>query len=133
MVFEAKKKGDYHENMCAERFMRWLREQFVPAIRRLREQEPELKVLLIMDNARYHNSLTGFNPKSLTKKQLVVKLKEMKQEVPENWESRGTKSDLIERFQSAVGPRSRIVDEYLKQFDIATLRLPPYPPDLNPI
>ena len=66
LLFQAKKsKGDYHKNMNGDVFMKWVEEQFFPAL-----AANNLEGILVMDNASYHltPAAGSVNPKSWTKK-----------------------------------------------------------------
>ncbi|KAI5708322.1 hypothetical protein M8J77_020542 [Diaphorina citri] len=50
-VFRSKKSGDYHDEMNAEHFMEWFRENLLPGL--------SVPSVIVMDNAPYHSK---FNP-----------------------------------------------------------------------
>eukprot|EP00128_Syssomonas_multiformis_P008227 Colp12_sorted_trinity150504_noHs@11805 len=51
LVFHARKtKGDYHEEMNGDRFMKWWQEQLLPNL--------PANACIVIDNASYHNMLT---------------------------------------------------------------------------
>ena len=53
MVFRGKVgKGDYHDNMDGDMFMKWINERLVPTVQ---AKYPEKQVYLVMDNAPYHH------------------------------------------------------------------------------
>ena len=52
MIFQARKpNGDYHENMDADMFSKWLEEFLFPALK-----ERNLQGILVLDNASYHQT-----------------------------------------------------------------------------
>lgn len=56
MLFPSGDKAgsDYHKNMDAETFMKWVENRLVPAFR---ECYPEKKMVLVLDNAPYHHGM----------------------------------------------------------------------------
>ena len=44
--------GDYHDNMCSDMFMQWVRTRLVPTFEKL---YPNKKMVLVADNAPYHH------------------------------------------------------------------------------
>lgn len=56
MLFPAgdKKEADYHKNMDADVFMKWLEKRLLPAYR---AKHGEKKIILILDNAPYHHGM----------------------------------------------------------------------------
>jgi hypothetical protein len=61
-------KGDYHDNMNSEMYMKWIVEKLVPTFERL---HPCKQMPLIQDNAPYHHKRGIPSLASLTKKQLL--------------------------------------------------------------
>jgi hypothetical protein len=59
------RKGDYHNNMNSEMFIKWVTEKFLPT---LKQQHPGKKMLLTMDNAPYHHKREIVTLSSKTKK-----------------------------------------------------------------
>ena len=45
-------RGDYHDNMCGEMFMKWMEHRFLPAFKK---KYPDKTPILILDNAPYHH------------------------------------------------------------------------------
>ena len=53
MVFRDKVgRGDYHDNMDGDMFMKWINERLVPTVQ---SKYPGKKVYMVMDNAPYHH------------------------------------------------------------------------------
>ena len=61
------KTGDYHDNMNSEMFLNWVRDKLVPTFER---ENPNKRMILILDNAAYHHKREVGNLASCTKKQL---------------------------------------------------------------
>lgn len=123
LIFKAhSSEGDYHNEMNAKNFMKWLEEKLIPNLPK--------KTVLIMDNASYHNVQEDKCPTQATKKADI-----------QNWLNRHNvpyASNLLkaELLQLCIQNKPRptyIVDNLLKQHGHDCLRLPPYHADLYPI
>ena len=77
MVFRGKVgRGDYHDNMDGDMFMKWVDERLVPTVQ---SKYPGKQVFLVMDNAPYHH---GHSPdcyfaSGKSKENIQVKLAEL--------------------------------------------------------
>ena len=64
MVFEANKAtGDYHDNMDGHVFMLWVKHKFLPTMLKKGNKK---KIVLVMDNAKYHRTHQTHCPNPLT-------------------------------------------------------------------
>ncbi|CAN0285249.1 unnamed protein product, partial [Ectocarpus fasciculatus] len=57
MIYPAGEKSadaDYHKNMDADTFMKWMEHRLVPAFKR---RYPDKQMILVMDNAAYHHGM----------------------------------------------------------------------------
>jgi transposase len=61
-------KGDYHDNMNSDMYMKWIVEKLVPTYERL---HPGKQMLLIQDNAPYHHKRGIPSLAGMTKRQLL--------------------------------------------------------------
>lgn len=61
-------KGDYHDNMSSEIFVRWVQKKLFPTFEKLHSGE---KMVLVLDNALYHHKREIGSLGNLTKKELV--------------------------------------------------------------
>ncbi|XP_054283210.1 uncharacterized protein LOC129000275 [Macrosteles quadrilineatus] len=116
--------GDYHGQMNANNFEKWIRNQVIPNL-------PEHSVLVI-DNAPYHGEQEDKVPtKSATKRTML----EWLQRHGENYDEKSTrKADLLEAIQRLKPPQKIFkIDKLLTEFGHTVVRLPPYMCDLNAI
>ena len=124
LVFEAKKRtGDYHGQMNWENFSKWFTTQLLPNI--------PPKSIVILDNAKYHNVLTGgFFPNTNSgKTQLRAWLTRNRYA----WREDMLKSELLELCtRLAPVPKYRL-DELAEAHNVSILRTPQYHPELQPI
>ena len=78
MVFRGKVgRGDYHDNMDGDMFMKWVNERLVPTVQ---AKYPDKEVYLVMDNAPYHHghSPDCFFANGKSKDDIQSKLTELK-------------------------------------------------------
>jgi hypothetical protein len=64
----ASRKGDYHDNMNSDMFIKWFTEKLILCFERL---HPGKQMVLIMDNAPYHQKCEIGTLSSKTKKELI--------------------------------------------------------------
>lgn len=66
LLFRSKNsaKGEYHDSMDHERFLKWFKEQLFPNI--------EDRSLIIMDNASYHSKMENSVPTNSNRKSEVI-------------------------------------------------------------
>jgi hypothetical protein len=57
---------DYHKTMTGEIFIKWVKNQLIPAVANL-----EGKVVVVMDNAPYHSMKLNKPPSSASKKAIM--------------------------------------------------------------
>ena len=62
-------KGDYHNNMTSEIFIKWVTTKLIPVFKRL---HPNKKMVLVADNAPYHHKREIGTLSGLKKKELVL-------------------------------------------------------------
>jgi transposase len=63
------KTGDYHDNMNSEMFLNWVKDKLIPTFER---ENPNKRMILILDNAAYHHKREVGNLSSCTKPQLRI-------------------------------------------------------------
>lgn len=114
--------GDYHGDMNAANFTKWLEQQLIPNL-------PPHSVI-VMDNASYHCLEKNKKPTSVTVK---AKMQEWLTQKSIDFSPNMTKAQLMEIIKTVPSPKDYVLDEILKRHGHTTLRLPPYHPDLNPI
>lgn len=115
--------GDYHGQMNAENYEKWMREKLIPNLPK--------ECVVVMDNAPYHNKQVNKAPtKYSTKQSMVQWLRE--NNVPHSEEMRKYELwEIVEKFKPA-SPTFR-GDELLKLHGHKVCRLPPYMCELNAI
>lgn len=115
--------GDYHDNVNADMFMKWIKEKVLPNL--------EPRTVLVIDNAPYHNVQIDKAPTSKSRKQEI-----------KDWLSRHNirfSDDMyvpeLNKLVQLHKPRylRYAFDEAVQKEGHNVLRLPPYHPDLNPI
>lgn len=115
--------ADYHQDMNAELFEKWLTEQLVPNI-------PPNSVI-VLDNASYHSRKLIKIPNMNTKKaDILTFLKERKITVPQKTP---VKKELIKIIKSQNFQQEYAIDNFCRQKGHTILRLPPYYCIFNPI
>lgn len=124
LIYPAKKQtGDYHSNMNAANYQKWVKEKLLPNL-------PPQSVLVI-DNASYHNVVSDPVPASKSRKSdMLAWLDKYNISYPE----RNTKpllADIIKQNKS--NHVQFVLDQILQDDGHSVLRLPPYHPELNPI
>ncbi|XP_011558594.3 uncharacterized protein LOC105389210 [Plutella xylostella] len=116
------KTGDYHGDMNATNFRKWINEKLLPNI-------PPNSVI-VMDNAAYNST-------QINKKPTMSSLKSEMQQWLENQgvqhHSAMRKCDLMKIIDEQNTGKHYKIDEILNENGHIVLRLPPYHPDLNPI
>ena len=124
LIFKSNQKtGDYHDNMNADNYRRWIEEKLVPNL-------PANSVLVI-DNASYHNVQLEKTPTSnstkrdmqdwLTRHAIPFRPDMVKAELYE----------VVKMYKSNF--KTYLIDQILQSQGHLVLRLPPYHPELNPI
>ncbi|CAH2101814.1 unnamed protein product [Euphydryas editha] len=123
LIFRSQSQSvDYHDDMNATNFLKWMTEMVVPYL-------PE-KSLVVMDNAPYHCTQINRAPTmSNLKSELQEWLKEKNIFFEESW----TKPVLYDIIKKNKVPPVYAIDELLRQHNHEVVRLPPYHCDLNPI
>ncbi|RVE50547.1 hypothetical protein evm_004774 [Chilo suppressalis] len=116
------KSADYHDDMNATNFLKWMTEKVVPNL-------PE-KSLVVMDNAPYHCTQINKAPTMSSSKSHMQEWLRQKQIY---FEERWTKPVLYDIIKRNKEPPLFAVDELLKQHNHEVVKLPPYHCDLNPI
>lgn len=114
--------ADYHEDMTAELFEKWAKQQLLPNV-------PPNSVI-VMDNASYHSRLETKIPNINTKKADMIEFMESKgMEIPE----KNNKKNLLELIKSQNFKKEYVIDKLFEAHGHTVLRLPPYYCVFNPI
>lgn len=124
LIFKAgKSSGDYHGQMNAENFQKWISEMLLPNL-------PE-KSVVVLDNASYHCVQTNKHPtKYSTNKDMKSWLERNNVEFRENMR----KCELFTLIQLHKSrEKTYRIDEILKSHGHDIIRLPPYMCELNAI
>ena len=93
---------DYHDNRNARVFRRWFTSMLISNLTKDR------KVVIVMDNAKYHSRLVAKSPKINMTLPLPVK------------------PVLLQKICEANIPKKYVVDEMFLNAEYSVLRLPPY-------
>jgi len=117
------KSGDYHANMNTANYVKWVTSQLVPNL------QPH--TVLVIDNAKYHNTQLDKAPTSNSRKDEMIKWLTERN----IWfESSMLKPQLYKIIlQHKPLYVKYVLDSILEEEGHSVLRLPPYHPDLNPI
>ena len=118
---------DYHKNMNSETFIKWIRDQLIPALNSL-----DKPAVIVMDNAPYHSVQLDKAPVSSTRKGDMIRwLNQNRIPYPPAatkkvlWELiRSKKQDIEKRY---------MVDDLIHENGHTVLRLPPYNCQYNAI
>lgn len=123
LVFATNSKlADYHGDMNAETFIKWVTEKLIPNL-----EEPSL---VIMDNASYHSTEIEKQPtSSWTRPAIVTWLQ--KHNIP--FEAQLLKPELLYIAKCNKKAKTYVVDELLRENGHEVLRLPPYHCHFNAI
>lgn len=115
--------GDYHHQMNATNFEKWLREKLIPNL--------EPNSVIVVDNAPYHNVQIEKTPNSNSKKcEMISWLSEHNIPFHENM----LKPQLYQLILLNKPLQKKFsMDRICAGYGHSVLRLPPYHPDLNPI
>lgn len=116
------KTGDYHGDMNATNFRKWIDEKLLPNI-------PPNSVI-VMDNAAYHSTQIDKKPTMCTLKSGMQQWLERR---GVQYDSAMRKCDLMKIINEQNTEKQYKIDKILKENGHIVLRLPPYHPDLNPI
>ncbi|XP_047024143.1 uncharacterized protein LOC124633092 [Helicoverpa zea] len=115
--------GDYHSDINAENYEKWLKERLVPNL------PPDSVVVL--GNASYHNVQNDRAPNSNSEKIEMQRWLTEKNIAFEQDMKKIELYDLIKKNKEKY--ISYKVDDILQPYGIKVIRLPPYHPELNPI
>lgn len=123
LIFKSKTKSlDYHDDMNAQNFMRWMEKQIIPNL--------EPNSIIVMDNASYHTTQINKVPTlGSLKSEMQTWLKAKGLYFEESW----TKPHLYETIKNNKGEPEYKIKHVLKHKSHELVRLPPYHYDLNPI
>lgn len=124
LMFKANQKsGDYHNNMNAENYTKWLQTQLIPNLKP--------NSVVVVDNASYHNSLENPAPNSNSRKQDMIDWLKFRNI------DHSTSMLKPQLYQLILQNKQRFIeykiDTLLREHGHSVLRLPPYHPDFNPI
>lgn len=123
LVFKAHSAtGDYHSEMNAQNFTKWLLEKLIPNL--------PPKSVLILDNAAYHNVQADRCPTMGTRK-ADMQAWLTRNNVPYSGDM--LKVELLEQCKKYRKQPVYIIDELLARHGHLALRLPPYHAEFNPI
>ncbi|XP_046145849.1 uncharacterized protein LOC123989194 [Osmia bicornis bicornis] len=124
LIFKARSTtGDYHGQMNALNFEKWVSEKLLPNI-------PSQSVI-VMDNAPYHTVQINKPPTAYGKKSDMIKWLEENNIQHTATMKKYQLVELIQRNKSL--DKTYRVDELFKRHGHNVLRLPPYMCELNPI
>lgn len=115
--------ADYHEDMTADLFEKWIKEQLLPNI-------PPNSVIA-MDNASYHSRILNKIPNMTTKKENILTF--MHKKNMQILDKIPPKKQLIEKIKAQNFKNEYVVDEICSNHGHTVLRLPPYYCIFNPI
>lgn len=117
-----KSTGDYHGDMNAGNFEKWLREDLLPKL-----EEP---TILILDNASYHSRILEKAPTQSSKKEEMMAWLRTKKI---HFEDSATKDQLYKLIKPMIGNKQFVVDQIIEEAGHEVLRLPPYHCHFNAI
>ncbi|XP_063828954.1 uncharacterized protein LOC135078286 [Ostrinia nubilalis] len=123
LLFKSQSKSsDYHDDMNAKNFIKWMTEKIIPNL--------PLNCIVVMDNASYH--CTQLN-KAPTMSNLKAEMQEwlLNNSIP--FEDYWTKPQLYLLIKKTKGDPVYEVEHLLNQHGHEVVQLPPYHCDLNPI
>ncbi|XP_064091958.1 uncharacterized protein LOC135205384 isoform X2 [Macrobrachium nipponense] len=124
LLFRSKNgaKGDYHDSMGHERFLKWFKVQLLPNI--------EDRSLIIMDNAPYHSKIENKVPTTSNRKSEVI---EWLSSNNVTHDPSATKPKLLQIAKCHKEKQRYVIDEIARANGHEVLRLPPYYCQFNPI
>ncbi|XP_066938309.1 uncharacterized protein [Macrobrachium rosenbergii] len=116
--------GDYHGEMNAQLFLRWLTMQLLPSL-----EEPSV---LVIDNAPYHSQLTEGThcPNTATKRDDLIRWLE-RHNIP--YPPYAKRPELLSLCKENRPPPQYTVDNTIREWGHEVVRLPPAHPELNAI
>lgn len=115
--------ADYHEDMTANLFEQWFRDQLLPNI--------EPRSVIVIDNASYHSRQAIKIPCQSTKKQdIITYMNNNSIPVPDPVPIKPVLLDIIRQKNIQ---KSYVVDNMAAEMEHLVLRLPPYHCLFNPI
>lgn len=124
VVFKSSRKtGDYHGQMNAELFGRWLVEHLLPNI------PPQ--ALIILDNAPYHTVLSAHSAPTPTCAKDKIRAWLEANHLPCREDC--LKVELVEMLKRLAPVPTYVIDELAAQAGHEVIRTPPYHPELQPI
>ena len=135
----AKSRKDYHLNMDSANFEKWLKEQLIPAVKKVNGDKPWM---LVLDNASYHCTMKQgeVDPtrKSTKKVDLMAYcLRNQIRTSTEHWRHGGDTCDTLRQkilqFQSTRGRPKNTVETLVEAAGGIVVYTPPYHPELQPI
>ncbi|XP_076643316.1 uncharacterized protein LOC143353694 [Halictus rubicundus] len=124
LIFKAKSTtGDYHGQMNASNFEKWLSEKLLPNI--------APRSVIVMDNAPFHSVWENKPPSKESRKEVMIRWL-AENEIPYTENMKKSKlNEIIRQNKRAVGTFK--ADELIKLSGHDVLRLPPYMCNLNPM
>ena len=125
LIFKANSKtGDYHSQMNASNFEKWLKEKLAVNL--------PFNSVVVMDNAPYHSVQTNRPPTMTSKKEDLIKWLE-KNVKNSSFDSKMTKEELMMVIRRNKPEPIYSCDVILQNLGFSVLRLAPYHCDLSPI
>lgn len=123
LIFTGRNKlEDYHSEMNAHNFTKWVKEKLIPNL-----HEPSI---IVMDNAPYHSIVTNKAPTSSSRVD-EIKLWLLKNNI--DFDPTLRKPSLLSVVKRNKPRPIYAIDELLGEYGHTVVRLPPYHCDLNPI
>lgn len=123
LIFSGQNKlEDYHSEMNAHNFTKWITEKLIPNL-----HEPSI---IVMDNAPYHTVVTNKAPTSSSR---VDEIKLWLLENNIDFDPSLRKPNLLSLVKKNKPRPIYAIDELLGENGHTVVRLPPYHCDLNPI
>lgn len=123
LVFKSgNKTGDYHGEMNADNFEKWLKNDLLPKL-----EEPSM---IVLDNASYHSRQVNKAPTTSSRKdEMISWLNENNVQVS----LQATKAELLNLIKTLAGNKTFAVDQIIAEAGHEVLRLPPYHCQFNAI
>lgn len=123
LIFSGRNKNeDYHSEMNATNFTKWVTEKLIPNL-------PDA-CIVVMDNAPYHSVVQNKSPTS-NNRVGEIKLWLTQNNIP--YDETMRKPELVMLLKKHKPEPIYVIDELLGEHGHTVVRLPPYHCDLNPI
>ena len=117
--------ADYHQNMNGKVFENWFQSNLLPNVPK------EKKVVIVLDNSKYHNRYVEKTPTmNMEKNDTIAFMINHGIEIPNPLP---TKPVLLQKIRQANISKQFVIDIMAKEAGLSVLHLPPYYCVLNPI